>query len=71
MFQSFVAGIQATMCDFTLLYAPNINSYKRFHAGTLRTDGHRAGATTTAPARCAWSVTAPGCGWRTGCPAAT
>ena len=35
MFQSFVAGIQATMCDFTLLYAPNINSYKRFQAGSF------------------------------------
>ena len=31
----------------------------------------RRGATTTAPARCGSSVTAPGCGWRTGCPAAT
>ena len=29
------------------------------------------GATTTAPARCGSSGTAPGCGWRTGCPAAT
>jgi glutamine synthetase len=27
---SFVAGLLATMSDFTLLYAPNINSYKRF-----------------------------------------
>ena len=35
MFQSFVAGIQATMCELTLLYAPNINSYKRFQPGTF------------------------------------
>src|SRR4029079_6885789 len=28
VFEHFVAGIQATMRDFTLLYAPNINSYK-------------------------------------------
>jgi glutamine synthetase len=35
MFQSFVAGIQATMCELTLLYAPNINSYKRFQAGSF------------------------------------
>ena len=40
---SFVAGIQATMCEFTLLYAPNINSYKRFQAGQLRPDVHRVG----------------------------
>jgi glutamine synthetase len=26
----FVAGLLATMADFTLLYAPNVNSYKRF-----------------------------------------
>ncbi len=30
VFASFVAGVLATMRDFTLLYAPNINSYKRF-----------------------------------------
>jgi glutamine synthetase len=35
MFQSFVAGIQATMCELTFLYAPNINSYKRFQPGTF------------------------------------
>jgi glutamine synthetase len=34
-FRSFVAGIQATMCELTLLYAPNINSYKRFQAGSF------------------------------------
>ena len=28
-------GIQATMCELTLLYAPNINSYKRFQAGSF------------------------------------
>jgi glutamine synthetase len=33
-FESFVAGLLATLYDFTLLYAPNINSYKRFAAGS-------------------------------------
>ena len=40
-------------------------------AGQLRPDRRPPGATTTAPARCGSSGTAPGCGWRTGCPAAT
>ena len=30
LYQQFVAGVLTTMSDFTLLYAPNINSYKRF-----------------------------------------
>jgi glutamine synthetase len=30
LYDSFVAGVLATMADFTLLYAPNVNSYKRF-----------------------------------------
>ena len=29
LYDSFVAGLLATVDDFTLLYAPNINSYKR------------------------------------------
>ena len=29
LFDTFVAGLVATLDDFTLLYAPNINSYKR------------------------------------------
>jgi glutamine synthetase len=35
LYDSFVAGLLATMRDFTLLYAPNINSYKRFTAGSF------------------------------------
>ena len=35
LYDSFVAGLLATMSDFTLLYAPNINSYKRFAAGSF------------------------------------
>ena len=30
-----MAGVLATAADFTLLYAPNINSYKRFAAGSF------------------------------------
>ncbi|MGE2734014.1 glutamine synthetase family protein [Mycolicibacterium vaccae] len=35
MFRSFVAGQLATLRDFTLFYAPNINSYKRFAEGSF------------------------------------
>jgi len=35
LYDHFVAGVLATMEDFTLLYAPNINSYKRFAAGSF------------------------------------
>jgi glutamine synthetase len=35
LYDHFVAGVLATMADFTLLYAPNVNSYKRFAAGTF------------------------------------
>ncbi len=35
LFDSFVAGIQATLREMTLLYAPNINSYKRFQPGSF------------------------------------
>jgi glutamine synthetase len=34
IFDAFVAGLLATLYDFTLLYAPNINSYKRFALGS-------------------------------------
>jgi glutamine synthetase len=35
LYDHFVAGVLATMTDFTLLYAPNVNSYKRFAAGSF------------------------------------
>jgi glutamine synthetase len=35
LYDSFVAGVLATMRDFTMLYAPNINSYKRFADGSF------------------------------------
>ena len=31
--RSFIAGVLGTMREFTLLYAPNVNSYKRFAGG--------------------------------------
>ncbi len=34
-YDSFVAGLLATMSELTLLYAPNVNSYKRFAAGSF------------------------------------
>jgi glutamine synthetase len=35
LYDHFIAGVLATMHDFTLLYAPNVNSYKRFAAGSF------------------------------------
>ncbi|GAB3057742.1 glutamine synthetase family protein [Intrasporangium mesophilum] len=35
LFDQFIAGILATMRDFTYFYAPNINSYKRFQPGSF------------------------------------
>jgi glutamine synthetase len=32
LYNSFVAGLLVTLADFTLLYAPNINSYKRLRS---------------------------------------
>lgn len=37
--ESWIAGILATMREFTLLYAPNINSYKRFAEGSFAPTG--------------------------------
>jgi len=35
VYDHFIAGVLATMREFTLFYAPNINSYKRFAKGSF------------------------------------
>jgi glutamine synthetase len=35
LYDHFIAGVLATVADFTLLFAPNINSYKRFADGSF------------------------------------
>ncbi len=35
LYEHFIAGVLSTMREFTLLYAPNINSYKRFALGSF------------------------------------
>jgi glutamine synthetase len=35
LYDHFVAGVLATVSDFTLMFAPNINSYKRFADGSF------------------------------------
>ena len=35
LYDHFVAGVLTTMQELTLLYAPNVNSYKRFAAGSF------------------------------------
>ncbi len=35
VFDHFLAGVQATLRELTYFYAPNINSYKRFQAGSF------------------------------------
>jgi glutamine synthetase len=35
LYDHFIAGVLATIADFTLLYAPNVNSYKRFADGSF------------------------------------
>ncbi len=44
LYDQFIAGVLATLEEFTLLYAPNINSYKRFAAGSF------------APTAVAWGI---------------
>ena len=70
-YDSFVAGLLATMADFTLLYAPNINSYKRFARGQLRPDHDRLGSGQPDLCAPAGRHGAGRRGWRTGCRGAT
>ena len=55
--EHFLAGQLACMRELTLLYAPEHQLLQAVRAGHLRADRGRAGAWTTAPARCGWSAT--------------
>ena len=61
VFQSYIAGVLRTLPDFMALYAPNVNSYKRFVAGSW------------APTVAAWGIETrtPALRVITGSPAAT
>ena len=48
-FDPFLAGLLATLQELTLLHAPNVNSYKRYAAGSFAPTAIAWG-TTTAPA---------------------
>ena len=69
-FERFLAGLLARLRELTLLLAPNVNSYKRFAAGSFAPTASR-GAATTARARCASSATAPAARSSAACPAPT
>ena len=71
LFEHFLAGQLAATRELTYLFAPNVNSYKRFAWGSFAPD--RAGLGHGQP-----DVRVPrgrprrrGCGWRTGWPAPT
>jgi glutamine synthetase len=49
-FRSYIAGVMRTMPDFMALYAPNINSYKRFVAGSWAPTVAAWGIETRTPA---------------------
>ena len=66
-----IAGLLATMREFTLLYAPNINSYKRYQAGLVRPDRGALGPRQPHLRAAGGRARRRRCGWRTGCPAAT
>ncbi len=68
MFRSFVAGQLATLREFTLCYAPTINSYKRFADSSFAPTA-LAWGWTIAPAPCGWLATGKTSGSNAGFPA--
>jgi glutamine synthetase len=61
LMRSFVAGQLACMADFTLLYAPNVNSYKRLTPGAFAPTGINWGRDNRT---CAVRVVGSGAGLR-------
>jgi glutamine synthetase len=61
LFDHFMAGLLASMCELTYFYAPNINSYKRFAPGSF---APTAVAWGTDNRTCALRVVGQGAGLR-------
>lgn len=61
IFEQFIAGLLATMGEFSYFYAPNINSYKRFAAGSFAPTGLAWGVDNRT---CALRVVGHGAGLR-------
>ena len=64
-------GQQACLRELTYLFAPNVNSYKRFADGQLRPDGRRLGHGQPHLLAAGRRARRRACGSRTGCRAAT
>ncbi len=68
--ESVLAGLLATMRDFSLLYAPNINSYKRYQPGSFAPTALRWGRDNrTCCAADGRALAGVAYGWRTVRPA--
>ena len=67
----WIAGVLATLREFTFLYAPTINSYKRFAKGSLRPDRSRLGPRQPHVRAARHRPRLGRCASRTACPAAT
>ncbi len=61
LFEQFVAGLLTTLREFTIFYAPNINSYKRFAPGSFAPTAVAWGADNRT---CALRVVGHGAGLR-------
>jgi len=67
--EQFLAGQLACQRELALLFAPNVNSYKRYQPESFAPTAV-AGGWTIARARCGWSAMVRHCGSSTACPAA-
>jgi glutamine synthetase len=54
--QHFIAGVLTGMCELTLLFAPNINSYKRYVAGSCAPTAIRWGGTSVPAPSAPWAM---------------
>ena len=71
LYDHFVAGVLATDRRLHAALRAQHQLLQAVRRRLVRARPRSPGASTTAPARSAWSVAGPAPGWRTGCPAPT